>query len=244
VNTEVRKRVCPDKNLGKSIETLGEAEKLGLKKAATIVLGLGEDKSQIPALLDFVHSTNLDRITIYSLNPHRGTPLSNSPPPASLYQAGVIALLRINFPELEIIGGTWIDQLPNIGLMLLAGANGITKYPLFSMFGNRYGMKVEEEVRYANRRLLGTFSDMDILAGKKKLQRNKDPRRVLKGRKPQIPGSIIEKVEAMRGEIGDKIESYVETVVKRRTKFTQPSPRSRRSLKRCQRTRLSSYRPP
>lgn len=219
VDAELRKRVCPDKDLEKSIKMLEEAEKLGLKKAATIVLGLGEDKSQIPALLDFIHNTNLDRITIYSLNPHRGTPLSNSPPPASLYQSGVIALIRLNFPELEIIGGTWIDQLPNIGLMLLAGANGITKYPLFSMFGNRYGMKVEEEVRYASRQLLGTFSDMDVLAGRKKLRRNKDPRRVLKTRKPQLPSSIAEKVEAMQREIDAKIESYVKTVVKRAEKY-------------------------
>ncbi len=243
-NTELRKRVCPDKSLKKSLKTLKEAEKLGMKKAATIVLGLGEGKSQIPALLDFIKNINLDRITIYSLNPHRETPLSNHPPPASLYQAGVIALIRLNFPELEIIGGTWIDQLPNIGLILLAGSNGITKYPFFSMFGNRYGMKVEEEVRYANRKLLGTFSDMNILAGRKKLQRNKDPRRVLKGMKPLIPSSIIGKMEVMKDEIDDKIESYVKTVAKRKARFTQPSPGSRRSLKRCQRTRLSSYHPP
>jgi len=219
LDTELRKRVCPDKDLKKSVEMLIEAEKLGLKKGATIVLGLGEDESQIPALLDFVRSNNLDRVTVYSLNPHRGTPLGNHPPPASLYQAGVIALLRLNFPKLEIIGGTWIDQLPNIGIMLLAGANAITKYPLFSMFGNRYGRKVEEEVRYSNRQLLGTFSDMDVLAGRKKLPKNRDPRCVRKCMKPRIPGTIAEEVESMRGEIDDKIRSYVETVEKRAKKY-------------------------
>lgn len=215
----VKKSVCPEKHLEKSVEMLRNAEKLGLKKGATIILGLGEDESQLPALLEFIESTHLDRITVYSLNPHKGTPVSNQPPPASLYQAGVIALLRLNFPELEIIGGTWMDQLPNIGPMLLAGANGITKYPLFNMYGNRYGLKVEEEFKYTGRQLLGTFTDMNILAGRKKLPRNKDPSYVFKTRTPRIPDSTARRVEAMREDINAKINGYVETVLKRAARY-------------------------
>ena len=46
-----------------------------------------------------------------------------------------MAATRIKFPQLEIITGTWIDNLANIGPLILAGANGITKFPLFKMFG-------------------------------------------------------------------------------------------------------------
>ncbi|HEX7468556.1 MAG TPA: radical SAM protein, partial [Methanobacterium sp.] len=59
--------------------------------------------------------------------------------------------------------GTWIDNLANIGPLILAGANGLTKFPLFKMFGTRYGKRVEEEVLWAGRKLQGTFTDLEIL---------------------------------------------------------------------------------
>ena len=39
----------------------------------------------------------------------------------------------IEFPHLEIITGTWIDNLANTGPLILSGANGVTKFPLFHM---------------------------------------------------------------------------------------------------------------
>ena len=74
-----------------------------------------------------------------------------------------MAATRIKFPQLEIITGTWIDNLANIGPLILAGANGITKFPLFKMFGTNYGRRVEEEVKWAGRELKGTFTDFNQL---------------------------------------------------------------------------------
>ena len=105
----------------------------------------------------------IDRVTFYSLNPHKDTIYENFPQPASLYYASVVAATRIRFPSLEIVTGTWIDNLANIGPLILAGANGLTKFPLFKMFGTRYGKRVEEEVKWAGRELIGTFSDMELL---------------------------------------------------------------------------------
>jgi len=139
VNRGLHDKVCPSKPLEPVVGMLEEAKDLGLKTGITLVLGLGESAEDIKTLFDLIRKLELDRVTFYSLNPHEGTAFADSPPPASIYQAGVMALTRVEFPKLKIIGGTWIDQLPNIGLMLLAGANGITKYPLFTMFGNRYG---------------------------------------------------------------------------------------------------------
>jgi biotin synthase-like enzyme len=102
-------------------------------------------------------------VTFYSLNPHEGTPFENQPQPASLYYAGVVAATRINFPKLEIVCGTWVDNLANMGPLILSGANGLTKFPLFKMFGTRYGKRVEEEVYWAGRKLKGTFTDFDQL---------------------------------------------------------------------------------
>jgi biotin synthase-like enzyme len=168
VNEGLRKKICPGKPLEPIKSMFKDAEDLGLKKGMTIILGLGEKIEDLQTLLDFVGDNKIDKITVYSLNPHAGTPLYDHPPPASLYQAGVIASLRLKFPSLKIVAGTWIDQLPNIGVVLLAGANGITKYPLYRMFGNRYGKKVEEEISFAGRKVVGTFTDMSRLNGEHK----------------------------------------------------------------------------
>ena len=74
-----------------------------------------------------------------------------------------MAATRIKFPKLEIITGTWIDNLANIGPLVLAGANGLTKFPLFKMFATNYGRRVEQEVHYAGRKLEGTFTDINCL---------------------------------------------------------------------------------
>jgi len=163
INPKLRKELCPSKPLKPIERMLKEAKNLGFKTGMTIILGLGEKASNLPELFDFIRKNEINRITYYSLNPHKGTPLENYPSPASLYQAGVIALTRLEFPEIEIIGGTWIDQLANIGIVLLAGANGITKYPFLAMFGNKYGKKVEEEVKFAGRKLKGTFTNVKLL---------------------------------------------------------------------------------
>lgn len=218
---KIRNEICPSKPLPPIKKMLKEAKESGLKTGITIVLGLGEEVGDIPALLDLIGELELDRITLYSLNPHDGTAMGDTPPPASIYQAGVIALTRLKFPKIQIIGGTWIDQLPNIGLMLLAGANGITKYPLFSMFGNRHGKKVEEEIKFANRRLLGTFTDMDILRGKKTLENGRDPKSIFEYMGPEISKAVQEKLEGFEDRKNQKVESYIKEVEKYRHQLVQ-----------------------
>jgi biotin synthase-like enzyme len=213
---KIRKEICPGKPLPPIKKMLLEAKESGLKTGITIVLGLGEKVGDVPTLLDLIGELELDRITLYSLNPHDGTEMADSPPPASIYQAGVIALTRLEFPKIQIIGGTWIDQLPNIGLMLLAGANGITKYPLRSMFGNRHGKKVEEEVRFTNRTLLGTFTDMDVLQGKEKIEKKRDPKHVFGYKRPEISKAALEKLNGFEERKNGMIESYIKEVEKNR----------------------------
>ena len=54
-------------------------------------------------------------------------------------------------------------------------SNGITKFPLWKMYGNRYGRRVEEEVYWANRELVGSFSDMDRLTKGNNLRPELEP---------------------------------------------------------------------
>ncbi len=162
-NPELHQKICPSKPMEDIVEMLEFAGELGFKKAMTIILGLGETPEDLKYIWDIINNLGIDRVTFYSLNPHKDTVYENSPQPASLYYAGVVAASRIKFPSLEIVTGTWVDNLANIGPLILAGANGLTKFPLFKMFGTRYGKRVQEEVRWAGRDLQGTFTDFEML---------------------------------------------------------------------------------
>lgn len=167
-NPELHDKICPSKSLEDITEMLELAGNLGFQKAITIILGLGETPDDLKYLFNLINDVGIDRVTFYSLNPHKETVYEDTPQPASLYYAGVVAATRIKFPELKIITGTWIDNLANIGPLLLSGANGLTKFPLFKIFGTRYGKRVEEEVYWAGKKLIGTFSDFN------KLQENRE----------------------------------------------------------------------
>ena len=166
-NPQIHKRVCPSKKLEDISSMLDVAGDLGFKKAITIILGLGETLDDVSYLIDYIREHEIDRVIFYSLNPHKETVYANSSQPASLYYAQVVAQVRLAFPEIEIICGTWIDNLANIGILILSGANGITKFPLFKMFGTKYGKRVEEEVKWAGRELKGTFTDKNQLGPEK-----------------------------------------------------------------------------
>ncbi len=158
-NPTLHNKICPSKSLEDIGNMLNKAGDLGFKKAITIILGLGETSEDIEYLIQYIENYKINRVIFYSLNPHKGTEFENSSQPASLYYAGVVATIRLTFPNIEIISGTWTDNLANIGPLILSGANGITKFPLFKMFGTRYGKRVEEEVLWTGRTLKGTFTD-------------------------------------------------------------------------------------
>ena len=162
-NPEIHNMVCPSKKLEDISNMLDVAGDLGFKKAITIILGLGETLDDVEYIIDYIKAHQIDRVIFYSLNPHKETVYANSSQPASLYYAQVVSQVRLAFPDIEIICGTWIDNLANIGILILSGANGITKFPLFKMFGTKYGKRVEEEVKWAGRELKGTFTDKSKL---------------------------------------------------------------------------------
>ncbi|MDR2545475.1 MAG: radical SAM protein [Methanobrevibacter sp.] len=167
VNPELHKRICPSKPLEDISNMLTDAKDLGFKKAITIILGLGETLEDINYLTKYIKKYDIDRIIFYSLNPHKETEFGESSPPSSIYYSWVVSTIRINFPKIEIICGTWIDNLANIGILILSGANGITKFPLFKIFGTKYGKRTEEEIKWTGRELKGTFTDKNRLGSLK-----------------------------------------------------------------------------
>jgi biotin synthase-like enzyme len=167
INPKLHKEICPSKPLEDISLMLDTAGDLGFKKAITIILGLGESLKDISYLIDYIKKHDIDRIIFYSLNPQTGTTFADTSAPSSLYYAWVVSTIRIEFPKIEIICGTWIDNLANIGILILSGANGITKFPLFKMFATKYGKRVEEEIKWTGRELKGTFTDKNKLGNLK-----------------------------------------------------------------------------
>lgn len=197
-NPKLHEKICPSKPLDEIENMLISAESLGFKKAITVILGLGETLNDLSYLFNMIEELKIDRVIFYSLNSHKETVFANKPQPPSLYYSAVVSSTRIQFPNIEIICGTWTDNLANIGPLILSGANGITKFPLFKMFGTKYGYRVEEEVKWSGRKLLGTFTN-----------KNK-----LNEREPEIKENINFSNKMSKESLTPYIQRYIKTCLK------------------------------
>jgi len=202
--------ICPGKPLDKIKDNLLKAKELGLKTGITIILGLGEKEEDIEKLLNLIEELDLDRITFYSLNPQKGTIFENKPSVTTIDYMNWVSSVRLNFPKIKIITGVWVDKIPMISPLIMSGSNVITKFPLFSVFGTKEAHWIEKEILSTGRELLGTFTDIDILAGKKVLEKTPYVEEEI-----NISSENIKRVEELRENINERIESYVFKVLKR-----------------------------
>ncbi len=209
INPKLHAFLCPSKPIEPIEKMLKEAKEVGLKTCITIILGIGEKPEDLALLHDFIERNDIDKIVFYTLLPHERTIFSENPTTPSIYMAKTISLTRIAFPRLWITAGTWLSELANIGIMLLSGANAITKYPLFKIFGNRHGKKVEEEIKNANRVPLATLTDFDALLGKKEYKK----------KKKFMKSNVEEKILDMWDKVEKKINSYIEAIRKSSYKY-------------------------
>lgn len=183
INPELRKKICPSKPIYEIIEMLSYAEKLGYKKAITIILGLGESLDDFNLLSKFIKKHNIEKICIYSLNPHKGTIYEGKTSPSSIYQATWIAKTRIAFPQINISAGIWSYKVNSLGLQLLAGANSFTKFPAIKLFNSKESKAIEEEVKSAGRKLRNKLTgkvDMNINKIVNKLNISEDLKKTVK----------------------------------------------------------------
>ncbi len=162
MDPKLHKYVCPDKPIEPYVAMMKEAEKLGYKLAMTIIIGLGEKKEDFKLLDEFITENNIGRITIYALRPVAGTIFSNGPKPEDV--AWWVAKTRIAHPNIEIIVGSAHYRIPELSLMLRAGANAITKLPATNIFNTAKGQEVEEEYKKAKRTTKSKFVSEDMYA--------------------------------------------------------------------------------
>ncbi len=160
INPELHKKVCPSKPLGPYERMFEAARDMGLKRAMTFIVGMGETKEDLALLKEFITKYGIEKIHMYGLIPTKGTEMENYPVPSKEEQAWWIAQLRIAFPKLDIQCGIWEDRIERVSYLLRAGSNSISKFKATGLFGTQIAQKLEEQAPLAGREFKGTLTQL------------------------------------------------------------------------------------
>ncbi len=160
VNPKLHDKVCPSKPIAPFEKMFKLADELGLMKAMTIIIGLGETIEDFKHLERFIKDNGISKIHIYSLNPQKGTEYENAKPPTAEYQAEWIAKTRIAFPKIDIQAGIWVNKVKTVSLLLKAGANSISKFPAIRQFNSEAAKEIENQAKLAGRTFKGTLTKL------------------------------------------------------------------------------------
>ncbi|MCK4589930.1 MAG: radical SAM protein [Nanoarchaeota archaeon] len=192
INPRLHKKICPSKPI-KPIENMFNlCNKLKLKKSMTLIIGLGETLNDFPLLKNFIKKHKIDRITLYALNPHPGTPFKKGP--KTNYYIKWIKQTRKTFPQLQIIAGSWVNRLNEIHQLLEAGADSITKFPSIKLFNTKFSHQIENEVKKANRKFTSTLTKLPKINWQKQI----DQLNIEKDLKDQVKVSLNNYLKKMQ----------------------------------------------
>jgi len=158
-NPILHKEVCPSKPIA-PYERMFE-NMSGMKKSVAIIVGLGEEVSEIKHLFEMIEKHKVDRITIYALKPVRGTIYTDGPSVDEYLQW--ISRLRIRFPKLEIIAGTNLRRCEELDWVMKAGVNAFTKFPVTKQFATEKAKLLKKMVEDNNREFTSNFTEYQDL---------------------------------------------------------------------------------
>ncbi len=159
ITPKLRDYVCPSKPLDKIEQMFKSAKKLGLKSSMTLILGLGEKIEDFKYLSEFIKKNDVDQITFYRLKPQKGTAYENAEPITKEYYESWVKLTRKNFPDINIIVGSWIGYLDEITNLLRAGADGITKFPSLKLFNSKFAHQIKDATEKAGCKFMSNLSE-------------------------------------------------------------------------------------
>ena len=160
INPKIHDKVCPSKPIREIESMFKVCNKLGLKKAMTLILGLGETLNDFPLLKKFIQKNKINKITFYRLKPQKNTVFEKAKPITKEYYAEWVKLTRKNFPKVQIVVGSWLTHLDEIHLLLNSGADAITKFPSIRLFNSKYAKRMEQEAKKAERKFIGTLTKL------------------------------------------------------------------------------------
>ncbi|NQU79816.1 radical SAM protein [Candidatus Woesearchaeota archaeon] len=193
VDPDLHNRICPDKPIEPYSKMLKQAKEMGFKTSCTIVVGLGETHEDFELLAEFISEHELDRITFYALKPIQGTRFTESPLPDEY--AWWVAMTRVRFPLLEIMAGLTPKRAEEYaGLLLRAGANGLTKYPAVKRFGSAQAHEVERQIKESGRKFEGSLTELPDVDWDMEVERLGLDEEL----KEKVKGKLKEYVEGMK----------------------------------------------
>ena len=202
INPELHKIICPSKPLEPYQIMFKNAKELGMKKAMTFIVGMGETKEDMDILKDFIRTYDINKVHIYGLKPRKGTLLENNKVPSKEEQAWWIAELRLTFPKLEIQCGVWEDRLEITSYLLSAGANAVSNFRATKLFGTQLANDLEDQMALSGRKFTGTLTklpDVDWNAEVDRLSLDKE----------------------MKEKIKIKLKSYIDAMGRKKLEITQ-----------------------
>jgi len=147
VNPVLHDKICPSKPIKPYEDMFQNAIELGLERAMTFIVGMGETKEDWPLFVDFIERNKIEKIHIYGFIPHEGTDMENIPPPSKEQESWWIAKFRIQFPKLDIQCGIWDDRLDYIPMLLEAGSNSISKLKAMKFFGTDTAKEIVRQAK-------------------------------------------------------------------------------------------------
>ncbi|MFC1752665.1 radical SAM protein [Thermoproteota archaeon] len=158
IEPDLHDSICPDKPIEPYSKMLDIARDLGFKTSITIVVGLGEKKEDFELLSEYIDDHNIGQITFYALKPVKDTQYTESPDPD--YYAWWIAKTRIRFPKLKIMAGLTPKRPDYAKIILEAGANAITKFPVIKKFNSEESKNIELMAKSAGREFEGSLTKL------------------------------------------------------------------------------------
>src|SRR3989338_1962817 len=82
INPILHRKICPSKPLEPYERMFLAAKELGLQRAMTFIVGLGETREDLVLLKQFIEKYSIGKIHIYGLIPTKGTAYEKAPVPA------------------------------------------------------------------------------------------------------------------------------------------------------------------
>lgn len=158
INPKIHDIVCKNKPVAPIIKMYKACDALGLKKAMTLIIGMGESIEDFPKLKAFITEHRIDRITMYALNPIRGTMFTTMPD--AHYYLEWIAKTRNAFPGLEIIAGVRNDRIDTVPKLMDIGVNSITKFIALRNFNSKDAQDIESSVSRSGKVLQGSLTKL------------------------------------------------------------------------------------
>jgi len=160
---ELHNFICPSKPLRVLLKFLENVKREGLQKLITIILGIGEKKSDVDIVIEKIKEYDIEKIQLCFLKPQENTIFDEVPSPNPDYMAWWIARIRVACPEVIIKVALVRDRISDVSLYLEAGANGFSRFMIFNDFNSEYAVELEQGCRKAGRKLQGCFTSLPEL---------------------------------------------------------------------------------